>query len=117
LDIANNILDIPLLEVGEDDKLVWYDETFGQYSVKSANNMMLNIIGMEVKIWVLKKNGSISCMLHQRLNTCFGEFAKGVFQPEFGWKKGVSLVHWYVLFMSIVMRMIDTFYLIVMTAC
>ncbi|MCH82815.1 RNA-directed DNA polymerase (Reverse transcriptase), partial [Trifolium medium] len=42
-DVVNNILDIPLIDTVEEDKLVWMDNIHGQYSVKSGYNLMLDI--------------------------------------------------------------------------
>ncbi|MCI32884.1 putative ribonuclease H protein, partial [Trifolium medium] len=41
-DVANNILAVPLFEDVEEDKLIWQDDSYGNYSVKSAYNMLLN---------------------------------------------------------------------------
>ncbi|CAJ2643912.1 unnamed protein product [Trifolium pratense] len=43
--IANSILDVPLHDMFEEDKLVWFDDLHGQYSVKSGYNLMLNCTG------------------------------------------------------------------------
>ncbi|GAU14523.1 hypothetical protein TSUD_250650 [Trifolium subterraneum] len=45
LNIANRIIDIPLFDMVEEDKLVWADGLHGNYSVKSGYNLMLNITG------------------------------------------------------------------------
>ncbi|PNX76764.1 hypothetical protein L195_g032722, partial [Trifolium pratense] len=38
---ATSILDVPLFDVVEEDKLVWYDNAHGNYSLKSGYNMMM----------------------------------------------------------------------------
>jgi hypothetical protein len=43
--VAKSILDIPLFNLIEEDKLVWVDSTHGQYSVRSGYNLMMNISG------------------------------------------------------------------------
>jgi ribonuclease HI len=43
--IAMSILNVPLFNMIEEDKLVWYDNTHGEYSVKSGYNLMLNFSG------------------------------------------------------------------------
>jgi hypothetical protein len=42
LDIANKILVVPLFTDTAEDKLIWHHDLHGNYSVKSAYNMMLN---------------------------------------------------------------------------
>jgi hypothetical protein len=42
LNIANSILDVPLLNDVEEDKLIWYDDLNGNYSVRSAYNLLIN---------------------------------------------------------------------------
>jgi ribonuclease HI len=43
--IAKCIIDIPLFNLIEEDKLIWVDSTHGQYSVRSGYNLMMNISG------------------------------------------------------------------------
>jgi hypothetical protein len=43
--VSKGILDIPLLNLVEDDKLVWVDSTHGEYSVRSGYNLMMNVSG------------------------------------------------------------------------
>jgi hypothetical protein len=43
--IASRIYEIPLFDTHEDDKLVWFDNTNGIYSVKSGYKTMLNVAG------------------------------------------------------------------------
>jgi hypothetical protein len=45
LQIANRILDIPLFNMIEEDKLIWVDSMHSHYSVRSGYNLMLNITG------------------------------------------------------------------------
>jgi hypothetical protein len=45
LDMAKTILEVPLFDMVEDDKLVWYDDDCGNYSVKSGYNLLLTYIG------------------------------------------------------------------------
>jgi hypothetical protein len=47
-DIANRIIDIPLFDMLDEDKLVWVDSPYGHYSVKSGYKLMLNVIGKGV---------------------------------------------------------------------
>jgi hypothetical protein len=47
--VVNHILDIPLFDIVEEDKLVWNDNMHGQYSVKSGYNVLLESIGKGVK--------------------------------------------------------------------
>jgi hypothetical protein len=42
---AKSILNVPLFSMIEEDKLVWVDNTHGDYSVKSGYNLMLNFSG------------------------------------------------------------------------
>jgi hypothetical protein len=50
LHIAKRILEIPLFDMLNDDKLVWMDNTNSQYSVKSSYKLMLNVTG-KVETW------------------------------------------------------------------
>jgi hypothetical protein len=50
MDVANCILDIPLFDEVEEDKLIWCDNIHGQYSVKSGYNLMFNVSGKEDNI-------------------------------------------------------------------
>jgi hypothetical protein len=43
--VVNRILDIPLFDTIEEDKLIWNDSLHGEYSVKSGYNMLLDVIG------------------------------------------------------------------------
>jgi hypothetical protein len=45
MDVVNRIVDIPLIDVIEEDKLIWVDSVNGQYSVKSGYNMLINVLG------------------------------------------------------------------------
>jgi ribonuclease HI len=47
-DVVNRILDVPLFDMVEEDKLIWNDSMHGEYSVKSGYNMLLDIIGKGV---------------------------------------------------------------------
>jgi ribonuclease HI len=44
-DVAKNILEIPLFDMVEEDKLLWVDNLYGHYSVKSGYKLMLDISG------------------------------------------------------------------------
>jgi hypothetical protein len=44
-DVVNRILDIPLFDIVEEDKLIWNDSMHGDYSVKSGYNMLLDTVG------------------------------------------------------------------------
>jgi ribonuclease HI len=44
-DVVNRILDTPLFDIIEEDKLIWNDSLHGEYSVKSGYNMLLDVIG------------------------------------------------------------------------
>jgi hypothetical protein len=43
--VANRIIDMPLFDMLEDDKLIWVDSTNGIYNVKSGYKLFLNITG------------------------------------------------------------------------
>jgi hypothetical protein len=43
--VAKSILDIPLFNLIEEDKLIWDDSTHGQYGVRSGYNLMMNFSG------------------------------------------------------------------------
>jgi hypothetical protein len=43
--VARNILDIPLFDACGDDKIVWVDSTYGDYTVKSGYKIVLNVSG------------------------------------------------------------------------
>jgi hypothetical protein len=45
LTVVNLILETPLLDMIEDDKLIWNDNPHGNYSVKSGYNLLCNISG------------------------------------------------------------------------
>jgi ribonuclease HI len=45
LTVANLILETPLFDMIENDKLIWMDSTQGNYSVKSGYNLLCNISG------------------------------------------------------------------------
>jgi hypothetical protein len=112
-DIAKCIVYIPLLDVIEEDKLVWHDDIHGHYSVKSGYSLMQKMTGKVDSFFDsprrLEIYGCGKCMLHRRQNIYCGAYVKGVFQLEFACKKGVLLALWYVLFVSIMMRTIGTF--------
>jgi hypothetical protein len=42
-DITTCILDVPLFDVVEEGKLVWYDDVHGHYSVKSGYNISIDL--------------------------------------------------------------------------
>jgi ribonuclease HI len=44
-DVVGRILNIPLFDICENDRLVWMDDLNGQYSVKSGYKLMLNSTG------------------------------------------------------------------------
>jgi hypothetical protein len=44
LDVATSILVIPLFYMVEEDKIVWIDDMYGNYNVKSGYNLLLNSI-------------------------------------------------------------------------
>jgi hypothetical protein len=44
LEIVKNILEIPLFDMIEEDKLIWVDSLKGQYSVRSGYKLMFNSI-------------------------------------------------------------------------
>jgi ribonuclease HI len=48
MEVANRILDIPLFDMLDEDKLVWVDNAYGYYSVKSGYKLMLNVTGKVV---------------------------------------------------------------------
>ncbi|KAK2417369.1 hypothetical protein QL285_039676 [Trifolium repens] len=41
-DVVNRILDIPLFDTVEEDRLIWVDSLNGEYSVKNGYNLMVN---------------------------------------------------------------------------
>jgi hypothetical protein len=43
--VAKCILDIPLLSMIEEDKLIWVDSMYGEYSVRSGYNLWMNLSG------------------------------------------------------------------------
>jgi ribonuclease HI len=43
--VAKSILAVPLFNLVDEDKLIWFDSTHGQYSVRSGYNLMMNISG------------------------------------------------------------------------
>jgi hypothetical protein len=43
--VVNRIMDIPLIDNMDDDKVVWVDNAYGDYSVKSGYKLCLNITG------------------------------------------------------------------------
>ncbi|CAJ2668017.1 unnamed protein product [Trifolium pratense] len=45
MEIASCIINIPLFDMIEEDKLVWYNDIHGQYNVKSGYNMMITSTG------------------------------------------------------------------------
>jgi hypothetical protein len=57
--IAKSILNVPLLSMIEEDKLVWAGNTHGDYSVKSGYNLMLNFSG---RFQSLAYNGNWNCL-------------------------------------------------------
>jgi hypothetical protein len=56
---AKSILNVPLLSMIEEDKLVWAGNTHGDYSVKSGYNLMLNFSG---RFQSLAYNGNWNCL-------------------------------------------------------
>ncbi|GAU43259.1 hypothetical protein TSUD_134030 [Trifolium subterraneum] len=97
-DVVNRILDIPLFDMIEEDKLVWVDSAHGQYSVKSGYNLMINITG-KMEDFVKKRIRIVfgKFMLHRRQNTFFGEFVKGASQHALDLKKGLFAMMIWVL--------------------
>jgi hypothetical protein len=49
MEVANRILDIPLFDLLDEDKLVWVDNSYGHYSVKSGYKLLLNVTGKRVE--------------------------------------------------------------------
>jgi ribonuclease HI len=45
IDVVKRIIDIPLFDMIEEDKLIWIDSMHGQYSVKSGYHMLMNVTG------------------------------------------------------------------------
>ncbi|GAU45967.1 hypothetical protein TSUD_194140 [Trifolium subterraneum] len=45
LHVATRIVEIPLFETVEDDRLIWADSTDGHYNVRSSYKLMMNITG------------------------------------------------------------------------
>ncbi|PNX67203.1 ribonuclease H, partial [Trifolium pratense] len=43
-DVVKRILDIPLINTVEEDKLIWVDSVHGNYSVRSGYNLMMNFL-------------------------------------------------------------------------
>jgi hypothetical protein len=43
MDVANCILEIPLFDEVEEDKLIWCENIHGQYNVKSGYKLMFNV--------------------------------------------------------------------------
>ncbi|XP_045802382.1 uncharacterized protein LOC123895962 [Trifolium pratense] len=83
-EVAKCILDIPLVDTVEGDKLIWIDNNYGQYSVRSSYNLVMNNIG-KMKNTVQQEIGITfgKFMLHRRSSTYFGGFVKNVFQHVF----------------------------------
>jgi hypothetical protein len=46
--VASRIIDIPLFDAFDEDKLVWVDSTYGDYNVKSGYKLWLNVTGKGV---------------------------------------------------------------------
>jgi hypothetical protein len=49
MEVANRIIDIPLFDLLDEDKLVWVDNPYGHYSVKSGYKLLLNVTGKRVE--------------------------------------------------------------------
>jgi hypothetical protein len=49
MEVANRIIDIPLFDLLDEDKLVWVDNSYGHYSVKSGYKLLLNVTGKRVE--------------------------------------------------------------------
>jgi hypothetical protein len=116
--IAKSMLNVPLFNMIEEDKLVWFDNIHGEYSVKSGYNLMLNFSG-EFKVWKVMEIGIVfgKFMLHQRLNISYGGYVEVACQLALDFKKGVYHVLYLVRFVIIAMRMICMWCLTVMLAC
>jgi hypothetical protein len=71
MEIANCILDVPLFDVFEEDKLVWCDDVNGHYSVRSGYNMLQKYTrrGDENSPRGLERSMENAYIHHQRLNT------------------------------------------------
>jgi hypothetical protein len=79
--MAKTILEVLLFDMVEDDKLVWYDDDSGNYSVKSGYNLLLKYIGRVKVLYTSKGIGRKfgKFMLHQKLRTYFGGFVREVY--------------------------------------
>jgi hypothetical protein len=113
--VAKRILDIPLFSMIDEDKLVWVDSMYGEYSVKSGYNLCMTISG-KFPLSAHDEDWDIAFgkfMHHQRQNIFFGVYAKGAYQLAPVSKKGVSLALCLALFVIMIERMIGMCCLIV----
>jgi hypothetical protein len=113
--VAKRILDIPLFSMIDEDKLVWVDSMYEQYSVKSGYNLCMTISG-KFPLSAHDEDWDIAFgkfMHHQRQNIFFGVYAKGAYQLAPVSKKGVSLALCLALFVIMIERMIGMCCLIV----
>jgi hypothetical protein len=99
--IVNRILGIPLFDMVEEDKLIWVDSTYGQYSVKSGYNLI---------------QGRGRARLHRRIGVVCGKFML-LRRPNISYGAyvdGVFLALYYVQFVPNIMKMIGIFCSLVM---
>jgi hypothetical protein len=81
LDVAHDIIAVPLLEVVTEDRLIWKEEKDGMYSVRSGYR---NYMKQRNRGYGENKGEGWSSIwkIHAppRPNTCFGEFVEIAYQ-------------------------------------
>jgi hypothetical protein len=107
--IANCIPDTLLFDVVEEDTFVWYNDIMADIVSKVGYKLMQNITRKGGTLTVQEEWNWLWKVHAPPKAKHFGVFVKVVYQPGSDSKKGVSLSLWYVLFVSIVMRMIGMF--------
>jgi hypothetical protein len=81
VNVANLILETPLFEMVEEDKLLWMDSPHGTYNVKSGYNLLCDFSGKLQSVDTHKMIGLAfgKFMLHQRQRTYCGGFVKDAY--------------------------------------
>ncbi|PNX79837.1 hypothetical protein L195_g035827 [Trifolium pratense] len=85
-DVANYIIAVPLFDTVEEDKFVWVDDVYENYSVKSGYNMLNPTLAdvTRTEHEVLRSGSGFGrCTRHRKLSTCYGVFARSVYKREF----------------------------------
>ncbi|GAU25274.1 hypothetical protein TSUD_17870 [Trifolium subterraneum] len=115
--VAKSILVVPLFEDVEEDHLVWDDDMYGHYNVKSGYKLLLQPTVETAE--TQGEQGWKHCgksIHHRKSNTYYGVFVKGVYQRDCGYRRGTFNAQQVVQYANKGMRMNGTSFMIVKIA-